>query len=62
MLIVKNFNTSKSTAISGMFENCPLLESLDLSGWDVSNIKYINNMFYNCSKLSNLNISGCKDT
>ena len=31
-----------------MFYECAKLESLDLSGWDTSNVKDMENMFYNC--------------
>lgn len=39
-----------------MFNNCSSLTSLDLSGFDTSNVKYMNNMFRDCSKLTNLTL------
>lgn len=43
----KNFITSKVTNISDMFNGCKSLTSLDLSGWDTSNITRMNNLFKN---------------
>ena len=43
----KNFITSKVTDISDMFNECKKLTSLDLSGWDTSNITKMNNLFKN---------------
>ena len=34
------------------------LESLDLSGWKTSGVKYMNEIFYNCIDLESLNVSG----
>lgn len=62
----KNFITSKVTDISDMFNGCKSLTSLDLSGWDTSNITKINNLFKNSGikiidisnwDLSNLNLN-----
>lgn len=44
----KNFITSKVTDIRQMFKGCKSLTSLDLSGWDTSNIELMNNLFENC--------------
>ena len=44
----KNFITSKVTDIRNMFKGCKSLTSLDLSGWDTSNIELMNNLFENC--------------
>lgn len=52
-----NFNTSKSTNLSGWFSYCYELTNLNLSIFDTSNVTDMSNMFYYCSKLSNLNIS-----
>lgn len=43
----KNFITSKVTNISDMFNGCKKLTSLDLSGWDTSNITQMDNLFKN---------------
>jgi len=44
-----NINTSNVTSMAGMFSNNfrPGIESLDLSGWDVSNVMNMNMMFSN---------------
>ena len=63
----KNFITSKVTNISDMFNGCKKLTSLDLSGWDTSNITKMNNLFKNSGikiidisnwDLSSLNVTG----
>lgn len=61
---IYNINTSQATSLSGVFQNCSSLKSIDLSGWNVvispsnSNVKgkinNISNMFYNCSKLERI--------
>ena len=50
--------TFKNSGISlnSMFSFCSSLTSLDLSGWDTSNVQYMNDMFNYCSKLSNLTL------
>ena len=60
----KNFITSKVTNISDMFNGCKKLTSLDLSGWDTSNITTMNNLFKNSGikiiDISNWNLSSLK--
>ena len=41
-----------------MFKNCKSLSSLDLSGWDTSNVADMYAMFKDCNKLSSLDLSG----
>ena len=41
-----------------MFCYCDNIESLDLSGWDVSNVHNMNYMFYHCYNLKSLDLSG----
>ena len=50
--------TFKNSGISlnSMFQNCSSLTSLDLSGWNTSNVQYMDYMFSDCSKLSNLTL------
>jgi surface protein len=43
--------------MSQIFYGCSLLASLDLSGFDTSNVTNMGSMFYNCSSLSSLNLS-----
>ena len=60
----KNFITSKVTNISDMFNGCKKLTSLDLSGWDTSNITEMNNLFKNSGikiiDISNWDLSNLK--
>ena len=42
--------------LNSMFYNCSSLTSLDLSGFNTTNVKYMSDMFKNCSKLSNLTL------
>ena len=50
------FNKS-GVCIDNMFSNCSSLTSLDLSGWDTSNVQYMSYMFSNCSSLTTLDLS-----
>ena len=42
-----------------MFYGCKSLASLDLSGWDTSNVITNSNMFYGCSALRTIRMKGC---
>ena len=44
--------------MNGMFYNCAGLTSLDLSGFDTSNVTDMNGMFCDCSGLTSLDLSG----
>ena len=44
-------NTENVTNMMGMFLECKVLEYLDLSNFDTSNVKYMNCMFNECHKL-----------
>ena len=52
-----NIDTSNVTNMSEMFFDCPILSSLDLSGFNTSNVTNMNSMFYHCSSLTSLNLS-----
>ena len=52
-----NIDTSNVTNMSEMFFNCPILSSLDLSGFNTSNVTNMSSMFYHCSSLTSLNLS-----
>ena len=45
-----------------MFFGCGVLTSLDLSGWDTSNVIDITNMFYGCGALKTIRMVGCSQT
>ena len=50
--------SSKLTSMSVMFGGCRSLTSLDLSGWDVSNVTNMGGLFTDCSSLVSINVSG----
>ena len=52
-----SFTTEKVTNMSGMFQNCYSLESLDISGFDTANVTNMSNMFNSCYSLTALDIS-----
>ena len=41
-------------ALDGMFADCKNLEYINLSGINMSNIKYIEKMFWNCQNLKTI--------
>lgn len=45
-------NTWTLKSIANTFENCNLVEILDLGGWDLSNVTDVSSCFKGCSKLS----------
>ena len=45
-----------------MFSGCSALTSLDLSGWNTSNVIDIANMFGNCNALKIIRMVGCSQT
>ena len=49
------FNNS-GISMEQMFQYCSSLTTLDLSGFNTSNVKYMSSMFSNCNKLSNLTL------
>lgn len=53
----RKFITAKVNDISGMFNNTRL-KSLDLSGWDTSNVYSMRHVFHNSSALKRLNLVG----
>ncbi|MCX8737451.1 BspA family leucine-rich repeat surface protein [Lactobacillus sp. B4026] len=54
---LSNIDTSKCTDMSGMFQGCKSLKSLDLSHFDTSNVTTISQMFAGCSSLKSLDLS-----
>lgn len=47
-IILDNYDTSKITDMSNMFDGCSSLESLDLSGFDTSRVTDMSGMFDDC--------------
>ncbi|MDT2660215.1 BspA family leucine-rich repeat surface protein, partial [Enterococcus hulanensis] len=43
-----------------MFENCTVLQDLDVSSWNTSQVQNMSRMFLGCSQLKELDISGWK--
>ena len=54
---IKNLNTSNVTDMSGMFEGCSSLTSIDLSNFDTSKVTNMAYIFYDCSSLTSLDLS-----
>ncbi|MBQ5311700.1 MAG: BspA family leucine-rich repeat surface protein [Oscillospiraceae bacterium] len=54
---LENLDTSSVTNMRFMFFNCPLLTSLDLTGFDTSKVTTMNNMFKYCSGLKTITVS-----
>ncbi|MBQ6577702.1 MAG: BspA family leucine-rich repeat surface protein [Bacteroidales bacterium] len=55
-----NFVVSRGDEVSEMFSECSSLESIDVSGWDVSETENLSNVFSGCSSLSALDVSNWK--
>ena len=53
----KGSDTSKVTDMSGMFDYCYNLTSLDVSNFDTSNVTDMGSMFKDCSGLTSLDVS-----
>ena len=53
----QNLNTSAVTVANSMFQYCSALESLDLRGFDASNMTDLDGMFRGCTALTNLDLS-----
>lgn len=50
-------NMGQQFAWYGMFLGCSKLETINLSGWKTSKLKYMGSMFTNCSKLTSIDLS-----
>lgn len=49
-----DFVKSSMTSIGQMFLECRSLESLDVTGWDISGLKDLDRAFYNCVSLTDI--------
>ena len=47
----------RGISMSGMFSECLMLKTLDMSGWDLSKVTNMSSMFFRCEKLENFDIS-----
>ena len=55
-------NTANVTDMSGMFDGCQALTSLDLSAFNTTNVKNMSYMFAYCQALTSLDLSGFNTT
>ena len=53
---IENLNTSEVTDMSGMFEYCKSLTTLDVSHFDTKQVENMSNMFYNCYALTSIDL------
>lgn len=53
-LDLRHFNMNKVTIITSMFEGCECLQTLYITGWDTSNVKYMADTFKGCSNLRDI--------
>lgn len=57
-LNLSNFNTSNTTAMDSMLNNCQNLTTIEgIENFDTSKVTTMQNMFSNCKKLTTLNLS-----
>ena len=60
-VVIKNLDVSLVEDLSGLFRFIAFgVKTLDLSGWNTSNVTDMNEMFYKCTKLKSLDLSGWK--
>ena len=48
---INSFVQSRVRTLQGMFSECHNLQTIDVTGWNISNVTNISYMFYNCKKL-----------
>lgn len=53
-------HTDNAKSMKNMFNNCAMLETMDLSTLDTSKVTTMEGMFYNCSNLTELDLTGLK--
>lgn len=56
--IPATYNGKPVTSLSGIFQNCTEIRSLDLTTWDVSNVTDASYMFQKCTNLQSVNMAG----
>ena len=54
---LKDFDTSQTTDMNSLFNNCSNLKEIDLTDWDISNVTTFNNTFNGCINLETINLS-----
>lgn len=55
--IPRLINTSSATDMSGLYQSCANVTTIDTSQWDTSHVKKFANLFYGCSSLTNVDLS-----
>ena len=53
---LENLNTSEVKDMSGMFDGCSALTSLDLKNFNTENVRLMNAMFWGCKSLTSLDL------
>ena len=56
-LDINNWNTSRVTDISGMFNGCSRIETIKLDNIDTGNVLYMGSVFNGCNSLVNIDVS-----
>ena len=51
-------NTTNVNTMENMFQNCPSLETVDLSGFNTASVTNMNSMFRGCTSLGAIDLSG----
>ena len=54
---IKNLNTEMVTNMAYMFYYCPILSSLDVSGFNTEKVTDMTGMFFNCQKITSLDVT-----
>ena len=58
-VVIRNLDLSLIEDLSGLFRGIgEYTKTLDLSGWDVSNVKNMRELFFSCRNLKSLDLSG----
>ncbi|MBQ4282722.1 MAG: BspA family leucine-rich repeat surface protein [Lachnospira sp.] len=55
---LENLDTSNTITMSGMFDDCPNISTLDVSKFNTSKVTDMSTMFENCTSLKTLDVSG----
>ena len=58
ILGLDKLNTSRCTSMGNLFDNCKLIQSLDISNFDTSKVTDMSWMFSGCRSLTSLDVSG----
>ena len=59
---LENLDTSQVTDMSGIFDSCESLTSVDLSNFDTTQVITMKNMFFNCESLTSVDLSNFDTT